>query len=142
MRIVSNSWRESSFRLGVSSKKVIALIFTKFPAKGFACSRLIYAKFIAGDGNFRLHRHNKGDGETADPSLFGDGAFYAPNEEYKNFWRVRGGAPDDVSVSFFSCFRMSLILEAIGYRLSWDSGWRSLTPSTNAESAHHGDNFP
>jgi hypothetical protein len=46
----------------------------------------------------RLARNNKGGGEATDPSLFGDNCFYAPNEDYKDFCRVRGGAPDDTSV--------------------------------------------
>ncbi|KIJ55894.1 hypothetical protein M422DRAFT_150547 [Sphaerobolus stellatus SS14] len=60
-------------------------------------SELIHTMFIGGDGNFRLRRHNKGGGEAIDPSLFGDDAFYAPNEKYKEFCRIRGGAPDDLS---------------------------------------------
>jgi len=44
-------------------------------------------------------RNNKGGGESSDPSLFGDSGFYAPNIAYKNFSRIRGGAPDDQSVS-------------------------------------------
>jgi hypothetical protein len=59
---------------------------------------LIYAKFLAGDGNFRLCRNNKGNGEQGDPSLVGDAAFYSPNESYKEFCRVRGGAPDETAV--------------------------------------------
>ncbi|KIJ32286.1 hypothetical protein M422DRAFT_265964 [Sphaerobolus stellatus SS14] len=61
-------------------------------------SALIHTLFIGGDGNFRLWRNNKGGGEKTDPSLFGDDAFYAPNTEYREFCRVRGGAPDDMSV--------------------------------------------
>ncbi|KIJ32932.1 hypothetical protein M422DRAFT_265273 [Sphaerobolus stellatus SS14] len=60
-------------------------------------SELIHTMFIGGDGNFRLHRHHKGRGEVVDPSLFGDDAFYAPNEKYKEFCRIRGGAPDDLA---------------------------------------------
>ncbi|KIJ36827.1 hypothetical protein M422DRAFT_260687 [Sphaerobolus stellatus SS14] len=60
-------------------------------------SNLIHTMFIGGDGNFRLRQHNKGGGEVVDPSLFGDGAFYAPNDKYKEFCRVRGGAPDDMA---------------------------------------------
>jgi len=61
-------------------------------------SHLIHTVFIGGDGSFRLMRNNKGGGEIADPSLFGDTAFYSPQSEYKDFCRVRGGAPDDQSV--------------------------------------------
>ena len=63
------------------------------------CSDLKYAIFLAGDGNMRLRRNNKGGGERTDPSLFADGAFYAENEKYKDFCRVRGGADDERSVS-------------------------------------------
>ncbi|KIJ27639.1 hypothetical protein M422DRAFT_271180 [Sphaerobolus stellatus SS14] len=59
-------------------------------------SSLIHTMFIGGDGNFRLRRKHKGGGEATDPSLFGDDSFYAPNEEYKGFCMVRGGAPDDI----------------------------------------------
>ncbi|KIJ45388.1 hypothetical protein M422DRAFT_166915, partial [Sphaerobolus stellatus SS14] len=62
-------------------------------------SELIHTVFIGGDGNFRLRRNNKGGGEKADPSLFGDDAFYAPNENYKVFCSCRGGAMDDQSDS-------------------------------------------
>jgi len=62
-------------------------------------SELRNTVFIGGDGNFRLRRNNKGGGQVTDPSLFGDHAFYAPNEDYKAFNRARGGAPDDTSVS-------------------------------------------
>ena len=51
-------------------------------------------------------RNNKGGGEMTDPSLFGDEAVYAPNEAYKDFCRVRGGAPDDQSV----CIIQTLII--------------------------------
>lgn len=61
---------------------------------------LIYAAYLGGDGTMKLSRNNKGGGEATDPSLFGDDAFYAPNAEYKEFSRARGGAPDDHSVSF------------------------------------------
>lgn len=64
-------------------------------------SHLIHTVFIGGDGSFRLMRNNKGGGEATDPSLFGDLAFYAPNEEYKLFCRRRGGAPDDQAVSLY-----------------------------------------
>lgn len=47
----------------------------------------------------RLRRNNKGGGELSDPSIFGDGAFYAENEQYKEFCRVRGGADNETSVS-------------------------------------------
>jgi len=50
------------------------------------------------DGNYRLYRNNKGGGETSDPSFFGDQAFYAPNEAYKDFCRVRKGADDENTV--------------------------------------------
>jgi len=59
---------------------------------------LIHTTFIGGDASFRLYRNNKGGGEISDPSLFGDFAFYAPNDDYKIFNRLRGGAPDDQSV--------------------------------------------
>jgi len=62
-------------------------------------SHLINTVFIGGDGSFRLMRNNKGGGEITDPSLFGDQMFYAPNDSYKDFCRIRGGAPDDQSVS-------------------------------------------
>jgi hypothetical protein len=55
--------------------------------------------FVSGDGNFRLRRHNKGGGELADPSLFGDEAFHVPNAEYKQFCHVRGNDPGDKVVS-------------------------------------------
>ncbi|KIJ25942.1 hypothetical protein M422DRAFT_192828 [Sphaerobolus stellatus SS14] len=60
-------------------------------------SDLIHTVFIGVDGNFRLRRHNKGGGEKADPSLFGNDAYYAPHPDYKMFCRVRGGAPDDMA---------------------------------------------
>ncbi|KIJ41631.1 hypothetical protein M422DRAFT_255248 [Sphaerobolus stellatus SS14] len=60
-------------------------------------SDLIYATFIAIDGNYRLSRNNKGGGEATDPSYFGDVAFYAPNERYKDFCRARGGADDEIA---------------------------------------------
>ncbi|KIJ30823.1 hypothetical protein M422DRAFT_105714, partial [Sphaerobolus stellatus SS14] len=58
---------------------------------------LIYATFMAVDGNYRLSRNKKGGGEAVDPSFFGDNAFYAPNSDYKEYCRVRGGADDELA---------------------------------------------
>ena len=51
----------------------------------------------------RLCHNNKGGGESSDPSIFGDGAFYGENEQYKDFCRVWGGADNETSVSAMQC---------------------------------------
>ncbi|KIJ48953.1 hypothetical protein M422DRAFT_247327 [Sphaerobolus stellatus SS14] len=58
-------------------------------------SELIHTMFIGGDGNFRLRRHHKGGGEFSDPSLFGDEAFYAPQNDFREFYKIRGLKPDE-----------------------------------------------
>ena len=72
---------------------------TNFETLFFLSSELVNTLFIGGDGSFRLSRNNKGGGEATDPSLFGDLGYYAPNEEYKAFCKVRGGAVDDQAVN-------------------------------------------
>ncbi|KIJ52939.1 hypothetical protein M422DRAFT_242902 [Sphaerobolus stellatus SS14] len=61
--------------------------------------------FIGGDGNFHLHRHHKGGGVLSDPSLFGDEAFYAPQNEFKEFYKIHGLTPDEAADIWCANFR-------------------------------------
>lgn len=45
----------------------------------------MYAAFWAVDGNFQLSRNRKGGGRELDPSLFGDGGYWVPQEQADNY---------------------------------------------------------
>ncbi|KAF8508051.1 hypothetical protein BU17DRAFT_100086 [Hysterangium stoloniferum] len=76
-------------------------IFLRIGGKTQMRDDLKYAIFLGGDGNMRLRRNNKGGGEASDPSLFGDGAFYAENDKYKDFYDTYLSKAKDITCRGF-----------------------------------------